>query len=153
MENFHPLHQTPSHADALNLEHCSAEVAQDCTKLGAPYILPNLLCPFFNYFENFVDLFCNLNFVGLFLATFLIFADLFCIFGHFLHLFGLLSLDMCAVIPLCANNSATRMCSVKHKPYYAGRSPKFLVQSRHCARHIRHNMYFFQSGSRLFPVH
>ena len=35
IENFHPLHQTSSHADALNLACCCTELAQDCAKLGA----------------------------------------------------------------------------------------------------------------------
>ena len=34
----HPLHQTPSHAHALNSLHCCAKLSQDCAKLGAQEI-------------------------------------------------------------------------------------------------------------------
>ena len=87
----------------------------------------------------------KLNCVHIFLATLIIFIDLFCFFGHLLDLFELVSPVMCAEIPLCKENSAILM-RVRGKPYYARRTPKFSAQSCYYAGHIRHNMYFFQSG-------
>ena len=61
MENFHPLHQKPSHADAPNWKHHCAEFAQDCDKLGAQEIALNcvhvrIFADHFSNFENFVEL-------------------------------------------------------------------------------------------------
>ena len=51
MENFHPLHWMPSHADALNLKHHCAEFEQDWAELGAEEIVPKLLgSPWKKYF-------------------------------------------------------------------------------------------------------
>ena len=118
----------PSHADAMNLPH---------NKLCQIYYVPFLLA------EKFVDLFLLLNkFCWPFSSHLLIFVNLFCFFGHFLHLFEFFSVVTCAKIPLCTKNCATQMCQVRHKRYYAGRTLKFLAQSCHYAKHIWHNMYF-----------
>ena len=144
MENFHPLRRTPSHADALNSAHCCTEFTQGCAELAHKKLcqiycicLRKILCWPFLVLWNFVDLF---------LATSKIFVDLFWFFGHFLDLFWLVSPVMCAKIPLCTKNSVTLMCQVWRMPYYAGRTPKFSAQSRYYTRHIRHKVYFFQSG-------
>ena len=41
------------------------------------------------------------------------------------------------------------MRRVRRMLYYAGRTPKFSAQSHYYVGHIRHNVYFFQSGQQL----
>ena len=124
MENFHPLHQMPSRADLLTWHIVVPRLCRT-----APNSVQNKFCQI--YCPFLVTLFFHL-----FLATSLILGDLFCIFGHFLHHFGLFSQDTCADIPLCAKNSTTWMCRLWHKPYYAGCSPKSSEQSCHYAIHL-----------------
>ena len=97
--------------------------------------------------RNCTQIYCEIKFCIPFLSTFLIFLDIFfASFGHFLDLFGLVSPVTHAEIPLSAENSEVLMRHVWHKPYYARHTPKFSAQSCYYTRHIRHNMYFFQSG-------
>ena len=151
MENFHPLRQTPSHADALNSAHWCGEFAQDCVKLRAQKNVSNLyrvhirkiFCwPFFSCFKNLVDVS---------LATFLIFLTFFLSLAIFLTVLGYSHQSHALKFP-CTQRIVTLMRQVRRKPYCAGHTLKFLAQSHYYTRHIRHNVYFFQSG-RICPYY
>ena len=57
------------------------------------------------------------------------------------------------MIPFYTENSMTLMHQVQHESYYAGYTPKLMAQPCYYARHIRHDMYFFQSGIMPYLSH
>ena len=63
VENFHPLHLTPSHTGVPNSVHCCAKFTQDCAELVAREMVPNLFSAVENYFAdvfNHFEIFGNL---------------------------------------------------------------------------------------------